>query len=603
MQDQQLPGTTTVENRPSPAPPVPPRPNMQKRRRSRWIKKVTNGVITGLILSAVAIALGWATWYFFMRPAPKFYLTAKITTIESLETTVYGSGSARAVQSEMLYVPVAGRVLEAYFYEGMPVRKGDVLCVIDSKTIDDAIDALYKSITQCGKDIEATESLIDKVNEDISRVNAEQIAQQKASVLALPFSGKMNNVSSYTVGEYITNGAALGLLYDDSKLIVRQYFSFGYENDIKVGMDSEVSFPAAMAQITGKVTHVEKIRNIQSDGTITFEVEVTIDNPGTLTEGMIAIATMTTASGETILPANHGTTEFYKKQFIYSGCSGRIKSFDAHNFYSYNEGHVILTVDFTPDDTAIEGFLQLIETHNATIESKMLQIESLFEQIREQELLYEQLTVVSPMDGMVLNPSLSAGDNVIAGNNICMVSEMGVILVDGQIEQAYYSKVYVGMEVDVSFYTDGGMVQTTGKMRSISMTPNNDYSGWVTYPCVIEIDNSDGRIQNGYYVYFNAIVNRAVNPLVVPMNAVKNTPMGLCLFIQSDTKVEGSLDEVNFPLPDGFYAVPVETGLSNYEFVQVISEYLTEGMVVFTDETDEDPSASPSEEPIYPGKG
>ena len=97
----------------------------------------------------------------------------------------------------------------------------------------------------------------------------------------------------------------------------------------------------------------------------------------------------------------------------------------------------------------------------------------------------------------------------------------------------------------------------------------------------------DGTLMTGSYINYSCVASENDNCLVVPIQCVKTVPLpdgnpGSVLFVQGDrpdnavdleTPVEG--------VPEGFWAVPVETGISDTYNVEIKSG-VEEGAVVFT---------------------
>ena len=86
----------------------------------------------------------------------------------------------------------------------------------------------------------------------------------------------------------LNEGDTIATLVNDTKLRLSLYYSYAYEGDIKVGQTAQISIPAIMAPVTGKVEQINKVRFVSPEGATHFEVVLGLDNPGTLAEGMDA---------------------------------------------------------------------------------------------------------------------------------------------------------------------------------------------------------------------------------------------------------------------------------------------------------------------------
>ena len=102
------------------------------------------------------------------------------------------------------------------------------------------------------------------------------------------------------VGNTIASGEKLGKLVDDNTMKLSLYFSYAYEQEFSVGKTATISIPTTMTNVTGTVETINKVQRISPEGSKLFEVIFTMKNPGTLTEGMGATASLTASDGSEI---------------------------------------------------------------------------------------------------------------------------------------------------------------------------------------------------------------------------------------------------------------------------------------------------------------
>ena len=68
------------------------------------------------------------------------------------------------------------------------------------------------------------------------------------------------------------------------------------------------------------------------------------------------------------------------------------------------------------------------------------------------------------------------------------------------------------------------------------------------------------------------VASEIADCVIAPVQAVKYTEQGTCLFIRAETQPENAiLDLGEDVVPKGFYAVPVEVGLTDNYGAQIIS--------------------------------
>ena len=98
------------------------------------------------------------------------------------------------------------------------------------------------------------------------------------------------------------------------------------------------------------------------------------------------------------------------------------------------------------------------------------------------------------------------------------------------------------------------------------------------YPVTVQIDNPPEDLLPGMNVDATIVVDEAADAIDVPISAVQR---GNIVYVKDDsakntdgTMVNGTL------LPDGWKAVEVETGLSDDNFIEIVSD-VAEGDIVY----------------------
>jgi multidrug efflux pump subunit AcrA (membrane-fusion protein) len=204
----------------------------------------------------------------------------------------------------MLTVPVDGTVKEVYVKQGDQVEVGDFLYDLDTESIEENIAELESTIADY-------ESQLSELNENVSSLT-----------VSAPFTGKLTNVT-VNDGDEVSGNTMLATLVDDSKMQLDLYFSVAYKGSISKGMQADVSIPQYMAELKGTVTAIKNVSYITGEGAECFKVTITVDNPGSLTKGLEATATIT--SGGTVMsPSDAGTLDYYQTKTITAGVNGTI---------------------------------------------------------------------------------------------------------------------------------------------------------------------------------------------------------------------------------------------------------------------------------------
>ena len=128
-------------------------------------------------------------------------------------------------------------------------------------------------------------------------------------------------------------------MVNDRQMKLSIYFSAAYSGSIKAGQYASVSIPSAMSEVGGTVSSVESSSHISSDGVKLVRVNITVNNPGTLTKGMAATATVNAGTAGVIYPAESGSLEYISEIAVTSRVSGTITAYSGHRKLFRRRGH------------------------------------------------------------------------------------------------------------------------------------------------------------------------------------------------------------------------------------------------------------------------
>ena len=289
-----MPETTTSQVQEQGAPVPAPTPVAKAPKGKKNPKRVKRLIIGGA--AAIVLVVGGVVLYRFLTKQndTNSEIQSQPVEIGSIQSTVSGSGTATAKESAAITLTAGGTVREVYVTSGDTVTAGQPLYTIFSQDAQDLVDAAKENL--------------DKLNKDMADL------QDEAANLTVraPFAGKLQDVQTFESDQDVSKGATVATLVNDKKLKLSLYFSYAYENEIKVGQSVEVSIPAVMRTFTGSVEKINKVSYISPEGSVHFEAVIVFDNPGTLTAGMDASAVLTAKDGTQIYPYQNGKTEFYE---------------------------------------------------------------------------------------------------------------------------------------------------------------------------------------------------------------------------------------------------------------------------------------------------
>lgn len=544
-----MPEVTVPQSAPaaSPAsPPGRPKPKFNKR-------KARQAAIAGAVV--VALAAGGFLLYRFLTKQDSSSSEIQTQPVQygTIQSKVTGSGNAKAKESAAITLTAGGTVQEVFVSPGDTVTAGQPLYTIFSQ---EAQDQVTQAQTQ-----------VDNLNKEMSAL----LEDANNLTVRAPFAGKLINVKEFQPDQEVAKETAVATLVNDKRLKLSLYFSYAYENQIHTGQSVQVSIPTVMGTYTGTVEKINKVRFISPEGAVHFEAVLVFDNPGTLTAGMDASATLTASDGSAIYPYENGKTEYNETREIVTKAAGPVVS----------QGNLM---DYA-DVSAGEALLTLgSSTINENIMSKQKEIDEAQKKLADAQKGLADFNAVSPIDGSVTSCTLTPGAEVKSGDTVVTISNTTNMVVDITVDDRNIAFVQPGLTVELSDWNGNTFI---GTVTAINMGAAESQNGMTNYPVTLTVDNQDGSLLAGMYLDYSFVASQSDDCMMVPMQSVKNIPgedgsTDSVVFIRADKRPENAVDlEIPEPEPgqppmypspeDGFYPVKVETGLNDDYNVEIKS--------------------------------
>lgn len=524
--------------------------------------------------------------------------TTAVATRGMLETYIEGSGVTAAKKREELGRDLKGKVTEVLVSVGDEVKKGDKLIVVNPTETRQELQTAQNELAEAQRSVTSAQAEVTQAQNTLST------AQKKLNKLNVtaPFTGKIipvsdsdGNTTTYRVGQQISEGEVIGHMVDDSKMNLSLYFSSAYMNNIQSGQSATVSIPSAMSEISGTVTSVEKSEKISTDGVKMFRVVVSMQNPGTLTKGMVATATVSAGDAETVYPAESGTLEYNREEAVTAQVGGEISAVNGIDYYSYSSGATImrLTSDAAQDEVKNAQNGVTTALNGVTTAQKLVKDKQ--DRITELKKLIQNATIEAPIDGVVVSVNAVADQDVSGTDALVVVADLNDIVVNADILSTDVGAVQPGQSATMSMYNyDGSQLTLTGTVDSVALEPTQGTSGgqgsMPTFRAVIAIDPIEGQsIYSGMMVDFKITTASSMDCLMVPSRAIVNTENGTAVFAKPLTDENGEeipftetlpIPEGTTDIPEGFVLVPVQVGIADSTNTEILWG-IDEGTTVF----------------------
>lgn len=483
------------------------------------------------------------------------------TTYGSLSTTLSGTGTTMPADSVTYTTASEAEITGVYVSAGDTVEVGDLLYTQDDSELDDQIEEYQDQITE-------QENQLDDYQEQLAQLQ-EEIA---ALTVTAPFAGRITDVA-VDVGDNVAAGTKLATLVDDSQMCLTQYFSYAYEDQVYVGMKAGVSVASLMLNQEGTVTDIQMVDRVTAEGTHCFAVTVTLDNPGAFTEGMTGAGYLVADSGEKLYPSVEGELEYRRSQDLTAEVGGEVTGIGAVDYEQVSAGAVLVQLDGA-------DYQKQVESVNKQITQTQEKIVQLQEKIAEAEEKRSDYAVTAELAGKIIMVNVREGESPReAGQTAVVLYNLDSMTITANIDELEIDGIAMGMEVDITQSGAESDTHYTGTVTEISYEATNS-NGVAYFPITITIP-SGGALSAGVNVSYSITVGDESEGVLAPIAALKSTSQGTCLFVKADAAPDNAVELEDGVVPDGFYAVPVETGVSNSQYVRILSG-VEEGVEVFT---------------------
>ena len=451
------------------------------------------------------------------------YNTVAPETDAVVERTVEATGTVGYHEEYSVIPTVSGKILSCSVEEGDTVTAGQVLYVIDSGELEDQITQAQLSLSS-------------------AQASYSQAAAACGDLTVTAYaSGTVTEVYVH-VGDYVNTGTAIAALVDSGSLTLTVPFAADDAAAFAAGSAAVISFPGKAGTVSGTVTRVYDTPTTLSGGRQGVYVELSFANPGAVSSGDTAMASV---GGAACMES--GTVANATEQSIYATQSGQVASLPIQAGTAVAAGQTVMTIENA-------GLTNAVTNAALSVESAQVSLAQLEDKLAD-------YTVTAPVDGTVLDRTFKTGDFASAATPLATLAQPQDLCVHVDIDELYINEVGVGQAAQVTFTTDQGEALvydgTVSRKDETGVT-----SGGVT-EYTVEISLNDTQsLQSGMNVSVEISVGRSEGCMAVPSSAV----------------IGGTTVQV---LRDGQPVyVKIETGLTGGGYTEILSGLSPDDQVI-----------------------
>ena len=445
------------------------------RRKKKWLK---------WLFLALAVLL--AAWWFLLRsrgsaPLPTGQYLPAPAAVRDLTAAVSGSGAVRPVESYEVGALASGEILSAPFEVGDQIQAGALLYQLDAGDAQASLEQAQLTLRQ-------------------AQMSYDQLAEALAPAASV--AGVVQEVHVQK-GDLVSAGTAIADITDTSAMKVTLPFQSADAAGIAPGQSAQVTLSGTLETLPGTVESVSTADLVGAGGALVRQVTIRVDNPGALTAGGAA-----TASVGDISCAGSGTFEANSRQTVVAQTSGEVLSLSVSAGDRVAAGDVLAQLGGTAADNALADAAMAVESAQLSLR-------------RAQEAL-EDYTITSPISGTVIEKNFKAGDKMdgMEAGALAVIYDLSALELELRVSELDIGSVQPGQEVVITAEALPGET-FTGRVERVSIN-GSTADGFTTYPVTILLEDFGG-LNPGMNVSADIIISRTEDALCVPVEAVDSS--------------------------------------------------------------------------------
>ncbi|MCZ8517156.1 efflux RND transporter periplasmic adaptor subunit [Paenibacillus filicis] len=456
-----------------------------------WIAAVTAVVVLG----------GAGAYYFFPKTKAKSAASAVTETTVTvtkgnIRSTISGTSQFEAKDQQNIIAPADGTIKTMNLTRNQAVKKSDVLFVISDPTKETSLQEAQNSLDQMQKDLA-------------------DLQDQKAHMTFFaPTEGKLTLSNNIDVGSNVSKNAKIGTISDYKHLKVTLPFPLDSAVQLKPGDTVDLSVDGFKLSKSASVRSVDTTAKADSDGSKLVDVELAVDNDGTLDAG-VKVKGSFSVNGLKVESRSQAALDYTTVANIMSGASGSIKQLNFKTGDMVPNGAVLAVMgsDTLPND----------------IVNKQSQIERQRNTVADLTNKVNELTVVAPFDGVFSTDFANKKANVLAsypvGSKITANTQLGAVASTDsmqlpiQVDELDLPQIKMGMKADIKVDAIQGKT-FQGEVSQVS-TVGTTTNGVTAYDVVLSVKDTS-QLKYGMTATADILIQDKRDVLQLPIQALQS---------------------------------------------------------------------------------
>lgn len=514
-----------------------------------------------LIIGAAVLAAVFGLWLLKSRSARTSSEGAQgqrtaVVTKGTITSELSSSGVISPKDTYSLTSLVEGEVISADFEEGDQVTEGQIQYQIDVSSMESELKSASTSLERAQKKYE-------KAQEDYN----EAVSDYSGNTYKATRTGYIRELN-IQAGDQVGQNTDIASIYNDQIMKIRVPFLAQEAAAIGAGNQAVLTLTDTEEQINGVVTAVSNMDEVLDGGRIVRYVTIEAANPGGLTSSHSAVAEINgmvcTAEG-----SFEAATDLVMKADL--PFSVEVEAMLVHEGDYVTEGTPIFRIASKDAEDLLDTYQDAMAQAEESLESAQSKVDSTKES-------YDNYTITAPISGQVITKSVKEGDTISRNSGssdttLAVIYDLSQLTFEMSVDELDVRSVQVGQKVSVT--ADALEGQTfAGTVTNVSLESVQS-NGVTNYPVTVTLDET-GDLLPGMNVDGVILLDQTEDALMIPIDSLMR---GNRVYVKDDT-----VKEAAGSVPAGFRAVEVETGLTNDDYVEIVSG-LSEGEEVYVNES------------------
>lgn len=500
-------------------------------------------VIVFMIILAVVGAGGFIA-YQRLLPEPDagakgpLYSTAPVKRGD-IKVVVEGFGPLHPFYWNELSAPADGTVERVYIERGQRIEQGQVVVELRN-------DQLAYEVTELQFDLERAQmelaEMLDVPRDQVTRVDANKGIEIKA-----PISGRITGLT-VNAGDDVEEGAILGRIVDDSKVVIVSELTAAESDGLQVGDKALLAFQEFDGFVEGYVSNIDSTP-IPRGTYFVYRVTIEAENKGLLKPGQEAQVTLKTQKGDRVVAQPQKIDRYYRETIVRCPPEGTVTTLHVKDMARVKAGDPIVSLGG--------------EKTRRYIEKKQLDIRELEVKIAQKQDIRDKLVVRAGISGTAEWVRAAPGLQVRQGEPLLTVFDSSKMNMWIQVDETDILQLKEGADAVVTVDALPGK-SFPAKVTRIDMMGKTE-EGFAQYGVSLEVAGT-AELRPGMTGNVSIFIGESRNALLIPVEAVFDH--------EGEPAVEILTEE-------GPKVVPLKLGLMNDRYAEVL-EGLEEGQEVIT---------------------